>query len=250
MDCCSPQLMAEAAPLDALLFFSTGFMISLGHCIGMCGPLVGAYSLAQREQGHRTWTLLPALLVYHAGRLGAYGLIGCAFGLVGSAARLAGEGQAFRGGLSICVGLLMGLLGLGLLGWLPTRRWVESNRLGQAVTDHFARILQIRHVGGRFLLGVANGFLPCGPVYAMALGSVAAAKPVLGGAAMVVYGLGTMPVLLALGLGAGRLAPAVQKRFNRAGAVLVLAIGLQLVLRGAAAFGWIGHLRFGEVVIW
>jgi len=250
MDCCNPHLMAEAIPLDALLFFTTGFTISLGHCVGMCGPLVGAYSLSQREEGRRTLSLLPALVVYHIGRLGAYGLIGLACGAVGSATRIVGQDRAFQGGLAITAGLLMGLLGAGLMGWLPTQRWVESSRLGQAIVSRSARLLQTRHMGGRFLLGIANGFLPCGPVYAMALGTVAAARPALGAGAMLLYGLGTLPVLLILGLSAGRLAPTVQARFNRIGAVLVLLIGIQLVLRGMAAFGWIGHLKFGEVVIW
>jgi len=262
MDCCHPNLMAEAAPLDALLFLTTGFMISLGHCIGMCGPLVGAFSLAQNSrgdhqdrdqnmcQGQRSWNLLPALLVYHLGRLVAYGLIGLAFGLLGSVARLAGGGLTWQGSLSLLAGILMGLLGLGLLGWLPTQRWVESSRLGPALANRLPGLLQTRRRSGRFLLGVANGFLPCGPVYAMALGTVAAARPVLGAGAMLLYGLGTVPVLLALGLGAGKLAPSTQARFYRLGAVLVLLIGGQLVMRGLAAFGWIGHLRLGELVIW
>ncbi len=242
--------MAEAAALDAALFLTTGFMISLGHCTGMCGPLVSAYAVAQGTPERRTLRAVPSLLVYHLGRLGAYGLIGLGFGLVGSATRLPDGGQILQGGLALVIGLLMGLLALGLLGWLPTQRWIESNRLGQAVTARMPELLQTRHVGGRFLLGVANGFLPCGPVYAMALGTVATARPVLGGGAMMLYGLGTLPVLLAVGLGAGRLGPAKQVRFNRLGAALVLLIGVQLVLRGMAAIGWIGHLKFGEFVVW
>jgi sulfite exporter TauE/SafE len=67
---------------------------------------------------------------------------------------------------------------------------------------------------------------------------------------MLLYGLGTVPVLFALGLGVGSLAPSVQGKLYKLGAVLVLVIGLQLVLRGAAAFEWIAHLRFRELVIW
>jgi hypothetical protein len=51
-------------------------------------------------------------------------------------------------------------------------------------------------------------------------------------------------------LGAGRLAPAARTRFTRVGSVLVALIGLQLVLRGAAAWGWIAHLSWGRVVFW
>jgi len=102
----------------------------------------------------------------------------------------------------------------------------------------------------RYLLGVANGFLPCGPVYAMAIGTVAAARPLAGAGAMAIYGLGTLPVLLILGLGAGRLAPSLARGFTRVGALLVVLIGVQLILRGAAVYGWVGHFRYDDIVIW
>ncbi len=249
MDCCHPGLMGDAVTLDALLFLSTGFFMSLGHCVGMCGPLIGAYALAQGGQRHRFLSLLPAMVIYHTGRLTSYAVIGLIFGLIGSATRLDG-GRSLQGGLSLVAGVLMLLLGLGLMGWLPTQRWVESGRLGRLIGGRIQTLLGTRRVGGRYLLGVANGFLPCGPVYAMALGTVAAARPLAGAGAMAIYGLGTLPVLLALGLGAGRLAPSLARHFTRIGALLVVLIGIQLILRGAAVYGWVGHLRWGDVVIW
>ncbi len=247
MDCCHPGLMADAPTLDAMVYLTTGFLMSLGHCMGMCGPLVAAYAAAQE---HRRW-LAAALahLTYHAGRLTTYAILGLLLGLLGSASRLAGRVEV-QGGLSLLVGGLMLALGLGLAGWLPTQRWVESSRLGGAAFRKARGLLATRRHGGRFLLGVANGLLPCGPVYAMALGTLTTARPLLGAGAMAMFGLGTVPVLVAAGLGAGRLGPVVQRRFNRAASLLVLLIGVQLALRGAAAFGWVGHLRFGEVVIW
>lgn len=249
--CCSPNLLPASPSFDAWLLLGTGFTISLGHCVGMCGPLVGAFALAQGQGETRrgSLALLPGFLVYHAGRLASYALIGAGFGLLGSATALAGRGQFVQGLLSLAVGLLMGLLGLGLAGWLPTARWVESGRLGGLVTRSFRSLLGRRSGGARLMLGVANGFLPCGPVYAVALGGMAAGSAGRGALAMLLFGAGTLPVLLALGLGAGRLSPRLQGRFNRVAALLVFLIGLQLLLRGAAALSWIGHLRFGEFVI-
>lgn len=247
MDCCHPGLMADTPTIDAVVYLTTGFFMSLGHCLGMCGPLVAAYAAAQ-GRGRRL-AALPAHLTYHAGRLTTYAALGLGLGLLGSATRLTGS-AAFQGGLSLLVGVLMLALSLGLAGWLPTQRWVESSRLGGAVARRARGLLGTRRHGGRFLLGVANGLLPCGPVYAMALGTVTAAKPLLGAGAMAMYGFGTVPVLVAAGLGAGRLGPVLQKRFNRAGSLLVLVIGIQLMLRGAAALEWVGHLRIGDVVFW
>jgi sulfite exporter TauE/SafE len=248
--CCSPNLMPAAPSFDPWLLLGTGLTISLGHCIGMCGPLVGAVAMAQPAAGRSARRLLPGFLLYHLGRIGAYALIGLALGLVGTAADLAGQGQWLRGGLSFAVGLAMALLGLGLAGWLPARRWVESGRLAGFIVTRFRGMLGRAGAGSRLALGVANGFLPCGPVYVVALGAMAAGSPWRGAGAMLLFGAGTLPVMLALSLGIGRLSPRVQGRFNRVAAVLVIAIAVQLLLRGAAAFGWVEHLKFGEFVIY
>lgn len=249
MDCCSPTLLADQTTLDAAFYFTTGLLMSLGHCTGMCGPLVSAYAVAQcnacptgRKPG------LVNFLTYNAGRISSYAAIGLALGLVGSAARL-GEGQQIQAWLALAVGALMLLLGLGLTGWLPTQRWVESSRLAGLVVGRMRGLLTAQDPGRRYLLGVGNGLLPCGPVYVMAVGTLAAASPWLGAGAMALYGLGTVPVMVALGLGAGRLGPALQRRLTGLGAAVVLLLALQLGLRGAATLGWIGHWRMGEVVI-
>lgn len=247
--CCSPNLLPEAQSLDAWLLLGTGFSISLGHCTGMCGPLVGAVALAQGGKLGGGRALLPAFLVYHLGRLAAYALIGAFFGLLGGALAGAVQARTIQGALALGVGLLMALLGLGLAGWLPTARWVESGRLAGFITGRLRALLGRHDAGSRLLMGMVNGLLPCGPVYAIALGGIAAGSLWRGALAMLLFGAGTLPLLLALGLGASRLEPRLQGRFTRLAALLVLIIGLQLFLRGAAAFGWIGHLRHGEFVI-
>jgi uncharacterized protein len=251
MDCCGPGLMADVPTRDALFYLTTGLLMSLGHCTGMCGPLVAAYANAQCQAcpGQQTGGQVASFLTYHAGRVTTYASIGLVFGLVGQTSQLAGS-RGLQGGLSLGVGGLMLLLALGLFGWLPTQRWVESGSLGSAVIGRMRGLLTTTRVPGRFALGMANGLLPCGPVYAMAIGTLAAASPWLGAGAMALFGLGTVPVLVVLGLGAGRIGPGLQRRFNALGAAVVLILALQLGLRGASALGWIGHLRFGDVVIW
>ncbi len=71
-----------------------------------------------------------------------------------------------------------------------------------------------------------------------------------GGAAMLGFGLGTLPVLMILGLGVSRLSIRIRTLFHRLAAILLLLIAVQLILRGLASWGVIAHLRFGEFVIW
>ena len=243
------HFMGAARSLDVLMLVGAGLAMSLGHCLGMCGPLVGALAGAQRTGGMGLGRVAVSHLIYHSGRIGSYALIGLVFASVGSALGLAMDSRGPAGYLSLAVGVVMVVLGLGLLGLLPVRSLLESRRLAGLVMRVTGALRERRGAGTWFLLGVANGFLPCGPVYAVATGTVAA-RPLAGAAAMLLFGLGTIPALVAFALGAARISPAVQRRFNRLAAILVLLIGAQLALRGAAALGWIGHLRFGSFVIY
>lgn len=247
--CCGPLITTEQ-PLGIVLLFTTGVLISLGHCIGMCGPIVTAFGLTQRGRGVSGWGHVPILARYHTGRIISYMIIGAVLGLVGSATRLAGATQILQGGLSILAGLFMLLLGLGLVGWLPTASWVESAGAADRVGGWIRALLNSASGIRQFGLGIANGFLPCGPVIAVALTAAAAADAVQGMGAMLAYGLGTVPALVVLGLGAGHIPARLRTRFFRLGALLVLVIGLQLSLRGLSALGVVPHLKFGEFVVW
>lgn len=243
------HLMGAGQQLDVVLLVGAGLAMSLGHCLGMCGPLVGSLAGAQRERGLSLRGIAGAHLLHHLGRLTSYALIGFVFALVGTTVRLSTTARGVQGGLSLVMGLVMVILALGLLGWLPTRRFIEGGRLALTIHRATGTLRSATGPAAWLLMGMANGFLPCGPVWAVAAGT-AATSPLAGAAAMVLFGLGTVPALLLFALGAGRIGPAAQRRFNRLAAVLVLLIGLQLLLRGAAALGWVGHLRFGGIVLW
>lgn len=242
--CCGPAIEVSAA-LTFWAAMGIGLTTSLGHCIGMCGPLISTFSLAQGRTDHRLRSLLPALLIYHFGRINSYAVIGLAFGLLATAAQTAGPSNEVRGGLFLVAGVLMIAMGMGLRGWLPTTRLLESTRLGRFTSEKFMNLAGTGSMAGRYLMGVANGLLPCGPVYATAVAALTATSPVHGAGIMVMFGLGTVPVLLAIGLGAGRLAPGLQRRFNLVAAVLVMIVGLEFLFRAGKLFGLISEVKWG-----
>jgi sulfite exporter TauE/SafE len=235
----------STAMLTVWAALGIGLTTSLGHCIGMCGPLVTTFSLAQGTTDSRVRSLLPAMIVYHLGRINSYAVIGLLFGLVGGAAGTVGPSNAVRGWLFFVAGLLMVLLGLGLKGWLPTARLIENNALARFTAGRFMALAGTSSMTGRYLLGVANGFLPCGPVYAVAIAALAAPTPLHGAHTMVMFGLGTMPVLVAVGLGAGRLAPSLQKKFNVVASLLVMIVGLEFLFRAGKMFGVVSEIKWG-----
>jgi len=247
VDCCSP---ATGGPVSLALLFGTGVAMSLGHCVGMCGPLVSAFSLAQRDPERPRLALAGPLLAYQSGRVASYAALGAVLGLLGATASLAGTPQALMGGLSAVAGALMLATGASLAGWLPLDGVLAAAPLARRVGDAVGRLLRVRRWSSRFLLGLANGLLPCGPVAAAAIAAAATGAPEKGALAMAAFGAGTAPALLLLGLGAGALSAAARQRMVRAGAVLVLVLGAQLVLRGLHAFGVVGGVRLGPLVLW
>ena len=224
--------------------------MSFGHCLGMCGPLVGAFALAQVEPGRSRWRLLVPLLLFQSGRVASYAAIGAAVGAVGAAATLAGAPRAVSGVVSLVAGAAMLAAGASLLGVLPLSRWLEAMPAGRGVAAALGRLLAARRWSSRFLLGVANGFLPCGPVAAAAIAAAGSGAPASGALAMVAYGAGTVPALVAFGLGAGAISPRARLRLLRFGVATVLLVGVQLALRGLHALSVVPGFALGPVVLW
>ena len=249
MDCCT-VLDPATRTFDVAMLLVMGLTISLGHCVGMCGPLVTAFSVSSRTRGHGNRALLARSLVYHLGRVASYCVIGALFGWLGESFFVAEGGRQVQGGLSIAIAVLMLLVAMSLAGWVPALRWLESGRWGQAMGCRIRELLDAPSLGHCFLLGSANGWLPCGPVLAAAMTAAATGSPWMGIVAMLLFGTATIPVLVILGMGTGQLGLRARVLFHRIGAIVIVLIALQLVLRGLAVFGVAGHLRFGEFVLW
>jgi hypothetical protein len=242
MDCCGNPVVETTMALSFATLFGFGLTMSLGHCLGMCGPLVTAVSAAQRSDGASQAVMLGRLSLYNLGRLAGYAVLGVAGGLLGSAVSRAGQGV-----LSIAIGVLMLLTAAGLVS---IRRWEQGGPLQKLIANRLPLLLGARTAHGRIALGLANGFLPCGPVYKAALAAAASGSALQGGMAMVWFGLGTVPVLLLFGMGVARLSLGARRLFNRLGAALLFVMAVQLILRGLAARDVIAHARLGEVVFW
>ncbi|CAM3106016.1 cytochrome biogenesis protein [Pseudomonas floridensis] len=213
--------MIDLAPLliSALMLGLLGG----GHCLGMCGGLMGALTLAiPRELRARRLRLLMA---YNLGRVCSYGLAGFLSGLVGRA--VADSPGAIT--LRVFAALLLIAMGLYLAGWWNGLTYIE--RLGRGLWRHLqpvaTRLLPISSLPRALLLGALWGWLPCGLVYSTLLWSASQGSPLDSALLMLAFGLGTWPVLLATGLAAERTTALLRKRSVRsAGGVLVILFGL------------------------
>ncbi|ALP52996.1 hypothetical protein Tel_07410 [Candidatus Tenderia electrophaga] len=210
--------------------FAIGFLGSL-HCIGMCGGLVAAMGMSRPQ----TWW--PGLISYQLGRLTTYTALGLVAGLIGGVVAhgtAAGGLGSVQHMLSIFAGLVIILLALHIGGWLPDPFARFSARL--ADITGLSRWLPVAaghdNTGPWYTVGVLNGLLPCGLVYAGLSLSLSAAASWQGALIMFSFGLGTVPAMLAAPALLRSVTPATRGRVLKLGAILLIGIGLVTLLRG------------------
>lgn len=214
---------------DLLLALTTGLLGGFGHCLGMCGPLVGGLAIAAGPRlGARA--ALSAQAVYHLGRVTTYGAVGAVMGLAGSFVDVAGRLAGAQRVASAAAGLAMIAMGLGAAGIAGWVRRLEARAADRVVAG--VRGLLDGGQGRLYPLGLLLGLLPCGLSYSIFVGSAATGAPVPGMLLALAFGLGTMPALLLAGAAAGFLSSRLRGWFQRAGGLLVAAMGALFVLRG------------------
>ena len=216
--------MARVADLLPLLISALILgLLGGGHCLGMCGGLMGALTLAipPEQRGRR----LQLLLAYNLGRILSYASAGLLFGLAGWAVASSPAAMLLR----IVAGLLLISMGLYLGGWWSGLTRIEA--LGRGLWRHIqpvaSRLLPVSSLPRALLLGALWGWLPCGLVYSTLLWAASQGDALDSGLLMLAFGLGTWPVLLATGMAAERLTALLRRRGVRmAGGLLVILFGL------------------------
>jgi hypothetical protein len=200
-------------------------LISSFHCIGMCGPIA---MMLPVDHNNPTKKVLQIML-YHLGRLTAYGMLGLFFGMLGKGLFLAGLQQQ----LSIAVGILMIVLVV-----VPEKILANYNfskpvyKLISKVKAHLGAQFKRKSPDALFTIGLLNGFLPCGMVYAALFGAIAMQSELLGVAYMVLFGLGTIPMMSAVVLISNFITVPIRNRIQQLIPVFVIVIGALFIMRG------------------
>jgi sulfite exporter TauE/SafE len=196
-------------------------LASGAHCVGMCGGIVTAFSAPQPLLPARS--LWRGQLAFNAGRVSSYAAAGAIAGLIGSGAYAiaAAPAQAF---LHTLASLMLVLVGLYLAGFSGAATWLE--RIGAPLWRRL-QPLAVRLRAHSFAAGAVWGWLPCGLVYGALATAAATGDPARGALAMLAFGLGTLPWLLAAGMAATRLRTWFSQRaFRIAAGSLVLGFGV------------------------
>ena len=195
------------------------------HCVGMCGPI--AFLLPVDRSN--TLKKISQIFVYHFGRILAYSLIGFVFGLLGKSLNLFGIQQQ----LSILIGLLMIAAVL-----VPAKIFNKYNfsrpvyKVISKVKNALGKELKKKSADTFLTIGFLNGFLPCGLVYMAVFGALASGSAISGSIYMVVFGLGTIPLMTtAIYLG-NFLKGKIRQHIRKAIPVFVICMGFLFIMRG------------------
>lgn len=201
-----------------------GLMGSL-HCVGMCGPI--AFMLpVDRTNIFKKGT---QICIYHFGRLLAYSIMGVLFGFVGRGLYIFGIQQK----LSIITGVLM--IAVVLLPYKIFSKYNFSKPIYKIISKIKGRLGQAlkKKTADTFItIGFLNGFLPCGLVYMALFGAIAMANPLEGGLYMMLFGIGTIPLMTTAIYFSGFVKGATKQKIQRLIPVFVVIIGVLFIVRG------------------
>ncbi len=183
--------------VNLLSIMSIAFLGSFGHCVGMCGGIVIAYSSTKVDSKWSRTKQGISHLLYSFGRITTYVVLGAMFGYLGGVATFSNSAS---GGLLVFAGLMMILTGLSLMGKIRFLTLIEHNLSKSTLyQESFRRLIGRKSLMSFFLLGMLNGLLPCGFVYFFAITAASTASPVYGALVMLVFGISTIPALFSLG---------------------------------------------------
>ncbi len=193
------------------------------HCMGMCGPI--ALSLPLR--GNNFSQKITGGLIYNLGRSSVYGMMGAFFGLIGQSFNMLG----LQLGISVVMGSYM-ILSVLLPSIFKNHLHINLDFLTDPLRRAIQKLFKVRSYKGMFMIGIINGLLPCGLVYLAIAGAIGTGSVILGIAFMVLFGLGTLPMMLFISWIGNVFTGTIRNRMNKMIPYLVVIIGIIFILRG------------------
>lgn len=210
---------------DLISIITIALLGSLGHCIGMCGGIVLAYTSSKTDEVTPRITQATGHVLYSFGRVTSYVLLGFIAGGLGS---MFAVSPLLESALLGFAALLMVLAGLSILGKIPFLSSIEHNLSRFSwYAESFKSLLRSKNIASFYGLGVLNGFLPCGFVYFFLFSAAATGSVLWGGTIMLIFGISTIPAMFSLGYALGFLQQThLRKLFIHIAGIAVICFGI------------------------
>jgi hypothetical protein len=214
--------------IDYLTAFTTGLLGGFGHCIGMCGPIIGSYAVSSAPSLSLRERLFSHLL-YNTGRITTYAFVGFLMGLAGSSLSGALRTSGIQQAIAFMAGVVMIIMGLGVSGFIKRPFWLEDKEA------HILRAGKVfmteASIWRYYLLGAVFGLLPCGLSYSMFVAASGTGNPMRGLMLTLLFGIGSMPALLLFGYGASLFGSGMRGMLYRASGVVIVFMGIMYIKR-------------------
>lgn len=201
-----------------------GFIGSL-HCVGMCGPI----AMMLPADTSKRWKFIMGRVLYNSGRILTYAIFGLLVGFIGESTTYFVSQKS----LSIFLGTLI------LIGVFLPKTWKNKLSLNNYVFGYtnlvkgsLSKLFKKHSLAAQFSFGVLNGLLPCGLVYAALSGAFLTEALTDGMLFMVLFGVGTLPMMLGVSLGATWLRKTFGAKLPKLIPITYSIIGLWLIFRG------------------
>jgi sulfite exporter TauE/SafE/copper chaperone CopZ len=212
------------------VLFIVGALTSL-HCIAMCGGINLSQCVSHGNVDDGKMGKLKPSLLYNAGRVVSYTIIGGIVGAIGSVVSFSGMA---KGLVAVLAGIFMIVMGLNMLNIFPWLRKFNI-RMPKFIGQ---KIYSGKVNKGPFIVGLLNGFMPCGPLQSMQLYALGTGSFIAGAASMFFFSLGTVPLMFGL----GALSTILSKKFTnnllKFSAILVIVLGVGMISRGMGLSGF------------
>lgn len=205
------------------VLFIVGILTSI-HCVGMCGGIALSQSI-KGENTSKIEAIKPALF-YNLGRILSYTILGGIVGAIGSVFTLS---ITLKAALQLFAGSFMIIMGLNMSGFSIFKKI--------NIKLPWSACLVKKKPKTPFLVGMLNGFMPCGPLQTMQLYALGTGSAFKGAISMLIFALGTVPLMLTFGVLSGLLSKNNTKMILKFSGILVVVLGIIMGTRGLALAG-------------
>lgn len=218
------SILNDQGNINYAIILLIGFLASF-HCVGMCGGLVITYSA---DNLHKKRDAFLAHFQYNIGRLISYTLIGVLLGAFGSIFTI---NNTLTGIITIGASVFMILMGISLITKI---NWLE--KIKPHTPLFIARFIYSQKIQTPLLIGLITGLMPCGPLQAMQLYALSTGSALKGGLSMMIYALGTIPVMFGFGNLISKIGREKIKYFMKISGIIVIILALLMLNRGYKRF--------------
>ena len=221
--------------ISLLSIITIAILGSFGHCVGMCGGIVIAYSSTKVQSDWNKNKQTFSHILYSLGRVITYTILGAIFGFLGSVTTF---NSSTNGLFLLFTGVVMLLVGLSLLGKLKFLTLIEHSVSKQVwYQKSFKRLIASNSLMSFYFLGMLNGLLPCGFVYFFAITAASSGSALYGALVMLIFGLSTIPALFSLGFFVGLFKQSEFRNLMvKLASIAVILYGVYIIYLGSRYF--------------